>query len=425
MSRVRKQRVAVTPGAGPRGTSRSAEQRRKPPVERDNSRSRRVRKSAKNASNEREGRGGPRQRRARSRKKSSDATLAIARFVSLSVLVVMVGILLVWRIFAGEPMTSRQAWSQFRGFEVARGATTTDVAKALLSEGLADDPSRFVWSQRLLGVGTSIDEGGHWLPVGATTQELRSLLTRRSSTSERVTIPEGWDSFQLAERLGQRGVCEPGAFLKVVFDEDIAQRLVEQPSLEGYLYPDTYEFKHNSRPQLVAERLVRTAQARFDDVFSANVAALHRLTSLGLDRAGVVKLASIVEKEAAGGNEFPLVASVFLNRLRDTSFLPRRMLQSDPTAGYGCKLPGAPVSCAMYKGRILPSMLRDTTNRYNTYKHAGLPPTSIGNPSAAGVGAVLNAPKTAFLYFVTKRGGGHHFSATYQEHLKATKSSPR
>jgi UPF0755 protein len=96
------------------------------------------------------------------------------------------------------------------------------------------------------------------------------------------------------------------------------------------------------------------------------------------------------------------------------------MLQSDPTAGYGCKLPDAPPSCDGFSGRITPALLRDPSNRYNSYRRPGLPPTPIGNPSAEAVGLVLSAPKTRFYFFVADGAGRRHrFSETYAEHERA------
>src|SRR5690606_33283635 len=130
----------------------------------------------------------------------------------------------------------------------------------------------------------------------------------------------------------------------------------------------------------------------------------------------LVKLASIVEKEAANRDEYGLIASVFLNRLSDPKFRPAKMLQSDPTAAYGCKVTPSLESCRGYSGRVTSSMLRDASNPYNTYRYPGLPPTAIGNPSTAALAAVLTAPATPYFFFVSPNGGRHQFSETLEEH---------
>jgi UPF0755 protein len=236
----------------------------------------------------------------------------------------------------------------------------------------------------------------------------------------RVQIPEGWDLFQIAERLEAQGICPRTEFERVA----LANAPESQRSHEGYLYPATYEWRTNSRAEVVVARLHTEANARHEALFNEELAALAEFRAThGLDRAGVITLASIVQKEAADASEFGAIASVFLNRLADPEFRPSRMLQSDPTAGYGCKLPDAPASCAEYEGRITREMLRDPANRYNSYRHPGLPPGPIGSPSVAAIRAVLHAPATTYLFFVSPGGGKHVFSHTLEEHERATKSA--
>ena len=115
----------------------------------------------------------------------------------------------------------------------------------------------------------------------------------------------------------------------------------------------------------------------------------------------------MVQAEGANESEFPRIAGVFFNRLEDPSFKPRGMLQSDPTAGYGCLVARERIeSCRGYSGRVRPAMLRDESNRYNTYRHAGLPPGPIGNPGAAALRAVLEPERTDFFYFYADGKGG-------------------
>lgn len=173
----------------------------------------------------------------------------------------------------------------------------------------------------------------------------------------------------------------------------------------------------------MVERLNKEANSRYQQVFSSLPTALSQLEhELGLSADDVVTLASVVEKEAANAAELRLVASVFLNRLRDPNFRPARMLQSDPTAGYGCKVYTQLASCAGYTGRVTPTMLRDPANPFNTYKRPGLPPSPIGNPSTTAVEAVLSAPSTNYYFFVSHNGGPHQFSQTLDAHEAATRS---
>jgi len=170
--------------------------------------------------------------------------------------------------------------------------------------------------------------------------------------------------------------------------------------------------------------LVAEAQkhlARLQSELGAEFAA--RQAEQGLSAHDVVVLASIIEKEAAKADEKPLIASVFLNRLVDPTFRPLHMLQSDPTASYGC-LVQQPMPDSCTPGRPTPAMLRDATNPYNTYRHPGLPPGPISSPGEAAIRAVLKPAATDYLYFVAQGGGRHRFSRTFSEHRGAIEQSP-
>src|SRR5690606_9189799 len=138
---------------------------------------------------------------------------------------------------------------------------------------------------------------------------------------------------------------------------------------------------------------------RFASLAEARAEALGRLSSeLGFARHQVVILASIVEKEAAVDDERALIAGVFLNRLRSSTFRPLHRLQADPTVSYGClAMPEVP-SCAGFGGRISRAMLEDAQNAYNTYRHGGLPPGPIANPGLASLEAVLVPAEHDYLF---------------------------
>jgi UPF0755 protein len=192
------------------------------------------------------------------------------------------------------------------------------------------------------------------------------------------------------------------------------------PTVEGYLFPDTYKFRADATPRQVIERMV----ARHREVF-ADLRRRYRSEAKTLEQQlhwgdhEIVILASIVEKETAAKHERPLIAGVFLNRLRFPSFSPKR-LETDPTIVYGCTVPlEKSKACEEYEGRIRKIHLRDPDNPYSTYTHEGLPPGPIANPGREALEAVL-APKTSrFLYFVSRNDGTHQFSKTVAEHNAA------
>jgi UPF0755 protein len=149
--------------------------------------------------------------------------------------------------------------------------------------------------------------------------------------------------------------------------------------------------------------------------------ALERLTAIrGWSERDVLTLASIVERESAAPDERARIASVFFNRLDDATFRPARRLQSDPTAGYGCLVAGERIaSCAGYRGRVTPEILRDPQNPFNTYRHPGLPPGPIANPGEGAISAVLKPEVTDYLYFTLGPDGRHRFGRTFEEHRRA------
>jgi UPF0755 protein len=186
------------------------------------------------------------------------------------------------------------------------------------------------------------------------------------------------------------------------------------------LFPATYDLFVDSEPEQVTRLLVGEARKRLGKLELERRAAFEALERrFGWDEHEILTLASIVEKEAASADELPLVASVFFNRLSDPEFRPLRMLQSDPTAAYGClTVAAASASCAGFRGQVTPAMLRDAQNPYNTYKNPGLPPGPIGNPGLLAIKAVLEPSQSDFLYFFA-RGGKHTFTRTFAEHRSA------
>src|SRR5690606_9787343 len=145
--------------------------------------------------------------------------------------------------------------------------------------------------------------------------------------------------------------------------------------------------------------------------------ALEQLAEIGMGAHEVVVLASVVEKEAAVADERPIIAGVFLNRLRSETFRPRRRLQADPTVSYGCLAePEGARSCARFDGRITGAMRDAPRISYCSYRNEGLPPGPIANPGLAAITAVLDPTRHNYLYFVARGGRRHHFSATLDAH---------
>ncbi|HEU4405192.1 MAG TPA: endolytic transglycosylase MltG [Polyangiaceae bacterium] len=305
----------------------------------------------------------------------------------------------------------------------APGASWAEVADALGAAGLVSLPSAFAAYARARG--GAAPAGKHFVPDDLRPAELYAALTRSPSRRRvRVTWPEGATRFDVARRLGERGVIAPGAFLEASADRALlALAGVEAPTAEGYLFPDTYEYFVNA-----------DAASSLAPPLKGFRRALERLRAEGLEPPGeaaralgwstheAVTLASMVEKEASADDERPLVASVFYNRFRSPAFAPKPpRLQSDPTAAYGCLAAPATPSCAGFAGRVTPAIAHDPANPYSTYAHAGLPPGPIANPGLKALRAAMAPASTGYLYFVAAGGGRHTFSATLGEHNAAVR----
>lgn len=269
--------------------------------------------------------------------------------------------------------------------------------------------------------------GPHFLRDDLSPRELvRSLQRSQARPSTRLTFPEGSHRFAMAQRLESAGVVSAKAFLEATTDPDLLGELgIESETAEGYLFPSTYEFFTNSEAREIVRRLVSELDARYAKLEARHAEAVRELReSLNFGKHEILNLASIVEKEAAVDEERPLIASVFLNRLKDKSFLPRQRLQSDVTTAYGCiAMPEKAPSCAGYAGKVLPAMNNDPANPYSTYRHSHLPPTPIANPGEKSIEAVLAPAKTRYFYFVARGGGRHTFSETLDQHREAIRAS--
>lgn len=205
-----------------------------------------------------------------------------------------------------------------------------------------------------------------------------------------------WGNYFVWQALERAGLVSAEAFLQAASDPGLIESLgIEGYPFEGYLFPETYNFPKG----VTAEQIIKKMVDHFRSVFTP--AWTERAHAMGFTIHQVVTLASIVEKETSKPEERPLIASVFLNRLK------RRMrLESDPTVIYGIK---------DFDGNLTRKDLR-TMSPYNTYRIKGLPPGPIANPGRASIEAVLYPSEEPYLYFVSKNDGSHHFSPTLREH---------
>lgn len=296
------------------------------------------------------------------------------------------------------------------------------LAARLAREGVVERPRVFAIYARLLGADERLRDGEVLVTDDMTPRDvLQRIATGFGSAQVRVMVPEGFHRFAVAARLDRWGVCDAADFLAASEDRELLDELgIEGPSAEGYLFPDTYVFSEDLDGEEVVRRFVDNYHRRVDPILEANEEGLRELSrTLGWGPHQALILASVVEKEAAQADERPTIARVFINRLRDPAFQPKR-LQADPTVSYGClTAPEAAPSCAGFERQITRPMLQDRANLYNTYRHEGLPPGPICNPGLDSIRAVLVGEVNDYLYFVARGQGRHTFSSTLEEHNEA------
>jgi len=279
---------------------------------------------------------------------------------------------------------------------VTPGAPLRQVAARLTDGGVLDRADRFEHLARLRGVAGRIQAGEYRLTPPLTPDGLLALLVTGRVWNHTVTLPEGLTVAEIAARVAAAGIGSAGDFLAACNDPALRKKAGIPPGgIEGYLLPESYRWQRSATPATLARRMAEAMAAVWTPPRAAAAAALH------LNRHQVLTLASIVEKETARPEERPIIAAVFLNRLR------RHMrLQSDPTVIYGL---------AAFDGNLTRADLeRDTP--YNSYTRKGLPPTPICNPGVAAIDAVLHPATTDALYFVARGDSTHVFSATLTEH---------
>ena len=238
-----------------------------------------------------------------------------------------------------------------------------------------------------------------------------AIIRKLKSTTRatvKVTIPEGFTLQQIGERLEQKKVCTKQQFLSAVEKEDIKFEFSSQiPNnsdrfyrLEGYLFPDTYEFYVDQAPDAVVKKMLKNFETRFDESFRKATQAS------GMTVDEVITLASIIQAESSNKDQMAKVSSVFHNRLKN-GVNGKKLLQSDATIFYATR----------DIEPILPVNSTNIASAYNTYKHEGLPPGPICNPGLAAIDAALSPADTKYYYFVTDKNGNYYYAETFAKHL--------
>lgn len=290
-------------------------------------------------------------------------------------------------------------------FEVISGESFGSVSARLKEMGIITDVNRFKILAKLMHKDRELKVGVYSILPHEDTRSLIDKLTSGVSYSVKVTIPEGYNMFEIAAVLANKSICTKEEFLAECRNPELLARydLPANASLEGYLFPDTYFIPPNYSARKVVEMMLK----EFDKVVDEETKA--KIAELGMSLNEILTLASIVEKESAIEYEKPWIAGVYRNRLKI-----RMMLQADPTLIYALTLAG------LYDGNIRFRHF-EYDSPYNTYKYYGLPPYPIANPGKTSIMAAIFPASVEYFYFCANpdNSGAHTFSVTLQEHNRA------
>ena len=286
-------------------------------------------------------------------------------------------------------------------FVVESGATLNSIARGLDEAGLIGSPLAFSLLARVQGAASEMKAGRYLIVAGAGYGDILDMLRRGVVVTLPLTIPEGLTLREIAPRIAAFTGDADSLVLAVLEDTAWVDRLeLPGPTLEGYLLPETYRFSEGTDVQAIVRVMVARYKAFWGEAERA------RADSLGLSEREVVTLASIVEEEARVGEERPVIAGVYLNRLEIGM-----LLQADPTVQYALD---EPVSRLLFR-----HIDEVADSPYNTYRHAGLPPGPIASPGEASLRATLEPAEHDFLFFVARPDGSHEFTRTNREHVNA------
>lgn len=294
----------------------------------------------------------------------------------------------------------------FRGFstedvfvQFPPGTSVAGMADRLADAGVVVDPLTFRAAARLSGNERRLQAGEYRFTVPATTFDILERLVRGDVFTQPVTFREGLTIREMATIFEGTGIGTAGEFVAAAQRAELVRDLDSRATdLEGYLFPSTYTLARNDGAAVLVEAMVRSFERAFDPELRALAA------DAGMSVREVVTLASVVERETGMAEERPMVAAVFLNRLRIG--MP---LQTDPTVIYAMMLSGR------WNGNITRNDLQ-MDHPYNTYRNSGLPPGPIAAPGRASLEAVLRPADVPYLYFVSRNDGSHVFATSLAEH---------
>lgn len=297
-------------------------------------------------------------------------------------------------------------------FVIERGASTNEIVNNLVKQGLVKNETIFRLLSKVNGYDGTYKSGTHIVSKALSYDELMRVLSSAPATRT-VTIPEGKTFSQIVNILYEKKIIKDKEQFTTIantdtFDYDILKGIPQRDNrLEGYLFPDTYEYDYNASDHEIIAKMLDNFNVKFKKEYRDKIASLPG--GMTLDK--IVTLASIIEREAKSSDDRYLISGVLYNRLTSKDKTLRK-LQVDATIQYiMLKKTGA------YKDRLLYDDLK-VDDPYNSYLYEGLPPGPISCPGEAAIKAALNPADTQYLYYVAKgdESDSHAFARTFKEH---------
>ena len=348
-------------------------------------------------------------------KEGANMMTSVVKGIVYIVLVLVVSVFIsIFAIRVGNDVFAFVKSDEAVDITIPENATTSEVARILADNGIIKYPSVFKMYASLKHEKGDYLAGDYTVSPSMSYDKLRGTFKKQVETGTCwITIPEGYTTDEIIDLMVENGIGTREGYIDVInnynFDYWFIDELEEKGTnpdrfyrLDGYLFPDSYEFYKASSEATVINKLL----ARFDEVFVEDYRT--RASQLGYSVDQILIIASLVEKEAGSMADFMYVSSVFNNRLKDPYNFPR--LESDATVVYAIQ-----INTGVRPKEITPEDLK-YDSPYNTYTHEGLTPGPITNPSASAIRYALYPANTNYKYFVSADNGTTLFAATKYEH---------
>lgn len=293
------------------------------------------------------------------------------------------------------PVSSENKWKEV---QIPEGSTFSQGISILKKEEIIKNEFILLILSRIARTDRRLRAGYYNLNTSMSHWEVFNRLRKGMIVQYAITVPEGSTLEDIKLKLKSLNLIDDNSWQLVTSKDFLAFLNVDAPSLEGYLYPDTYNFAKGADPKDIFSIMVHRLRENL------NLSLKQRAKELNMSEKEVLTLASIIEKEAQIDSERPIISAVYHNRLKK-----KMRLQADPTVVYGIK--------RISDGITRSDLRRDTP--YNTYVKEGLPPGPIASPGIKSIKAALYPADVGYIYFVSKNDGTHYFSRTSEEHVNA------